>query len=197
MKAEEYHKSLRPLEEACRLAGWACLPVPLTGGKGMILLRHLCLVLKIYKIRRRRILLREFSTIPLLLVFPLLWPYRTKIFFLIHHNLQWAARSRTERFGMTLLAGMGARWALFETQFFQELKKYHIPDSRNLVLPHPVLSVGQTSLSAQKKEGHPVIGIAGYYRPEKGIDELIGLLKKTLHPQNLWVDSGSGRQPIV
>ena len=178
MNDEDYHKSLRPLEEACRLAGWQLLTCPLTGGKLMILLRHLSLVFKIYKIRDQRILVREFSNLPLLLVFPLLWPLRKKIYFLINHNLQWAMRDPLERFGLTLLAKIGARWGLFETQSFQGVENFGIPSERNLVLPHPVSTVGRTLLSAQKKEAVPVIGVAGDYRPEKGIDELIGLLKK-------------------
>jgi glycosyltransferase involved in cell wall biosynthesis len=40
--------------------------------------------------------------------------------------------------------------------------------------------VGQTFLSAREKKGRPVIGVAGAYRAEKGIDELIGLLKEKL-----------------
>lgn len=175
MKAEDYHKSLRPLEEACRLAGWACIRCPLTGGRPMILLRHLALVFKIYKIRQRRILLREFSTLPLLLVFPLLWPLRKKLYFLINHNLQWAARDPLERFGLTMLAKMGARWALFETQNFQGLENFGIPSERNLVLPHPVL---ERFSKPWKKEGRPIVGVAGTYRPEKGMDELIQFLKE-------------------
>lgn len=178
MKAEDYHKSLAPLQEACRIAGWACRTCPLTGGKLMILLRHFSLVFKIYKSRRRRILVREFSNLPLLLVFPLLWPVRKKIYFLINHNLQWAMRDPLDRFGLTMLSRLGARWVLFETQEFPNSGRFNIPSDRNLILPHPVSSVRRTLLSAQKEEAVPVIGVAGDYRPEKGIDELIGLLKK-------------------
>lgn len=178
MKAEDYHRSMKPLEEACRLAesGWVCLPLPLTGGKLMILLRHVLLVFKIFRISHRRILVREFSTLPLLLVFPLLWPLRKRMWFLIHHNLQWAVRDPLERFGLTMLAKMGARWVLLETQDFQCLEKYNIPSDQNLVLPHPVSCkrpAGRASLSERA-----VVGVAGYYRPEKGMDDLIELLKK-------------------
>lgn len=179
MKAEEYHQSLRPLQEACRQAGWACLTCPLTGGRFRILLRHVSLIFKIYKIRDQRILLREFSTLPLLLVFPLLRPFRKRIWFLINHNLQWAARSLPERIGLRLLARLGAQWALFETQDFPTFGKFRIPAANNLVLPHPVLKSPPLEGCPKGGEGSPVIGIAGYYRSEKGIDELIGLLKKT------------------
>ena len=217
------------------MAGWACITCPLTGGRLMILLRHLSLILKIYKIRDQRILVREFSNLPLLLVFPLLWPLRKRIHFLINHNLQWAARDPLERFGLSMLARLGARWALFETQDFPNLGKFKIPSSENLILPHPVLNVGQTSLSARKNRGvstiislfktrndeiigltsralksppaegcpkggvgaansqsppaegcpkggvgSPVVGVAGYYRAEKGIDELISMLREEL-----------------
>jgi glycosyltransferase involved in cell wall biosynthesis len=180
MKAEEYHQSLGPLGEACRLAGWGFLTCPLTGGRLMILFRHFSLVFKIYKIRRRRILLREFSTLPLLTVWPLLWPLRKNLYFLIHHNLQWTNRSRIEFFGLSLLADLGAHWALLETQEFHDLTRFNIPADRNLVLPHPIPNVGQTVLSARKKDGLPIIGVAGWYRPEKGMSVLVELLQKTL-----------------
>ncbi len=259
MKAEDYHRSMEPLKAACDRArsGWICLSNPLVGGKLAILGRHFLLIFKVYKIRHRRILVREFSILPLLAIFPLLWPLRKKVWFVVHHNLQWAVRNPLQRFGLRCLALMGAQWALLETQDFPEsvaidnfargkittigsgsclennmgagsacfrgLEKFKIPSSRNLVFPHPVPDVGQTFLSAQsataveppqtthnnlscggmrhqeqpttgqqfptknqeprtknRGEAPPVIGVAGDYRPEKGTDELIRLLKEKL-----------------
>jgi len=180
MKAEEYHKSLAPLQEACPLAGWICLPVPLTGGKPMILLRHFALICNVWRNRKRQILVREFSTLPLLLVFPLLWPLRKQIHFLINHNLQWAARDPLERFGLAMLARLGTRWALFESRLSlhpQSVERFNIPSERNLVLPHPV---SERVFEPWRSGERPVIGVAGYYRPEKGMDELIRLLKEKL-----------------
>ncbi len=138
-------------------------------------MRHVLLVFRCWRAScHRHILVREFSTIPLLVVFPLLWPLRGKLFFMIHHNLQWAVRSRVERFGMTALARMGARWAIFETQDFQGLEAWNIPSLQNLVLPHPV----PEQATEEKNNARPVIGVAGYYRPEKGMDELLRLLIK-------------------
>lgn len=185
MKAEKYHQSLRPLEQACCFAqsDWFCIRNPLTGWtnegsffwKTGVLLRHVLLVFRCWRAScHRHILVREFSTLPLLLVFPLLWPLRGKLFFMIHHNLQWAVRSRVERFGMTALARMGARWAIFETQDFQGLEAWNIPSLQNLVLPHPV----PEQATEEKNNSRPMIGVAGYYRPEKGMDELLRLLIK-------------------
>lgn len=184
MKAEEYHPVLRSLEDACCLAqsSWICLPNPLVGWscegtflwRTGVLLRHFALISRCWRaLGHRHILVREFSTIPLLTVFPLLWPLRKKIYFLIHHNLQWAARSRIERLGMIALARMGARWAFFETQDFPMFGKFCLSSQRNLVLPHPV--PGNFS-GPWEKNGSPVIGVAGYCRPEKGMDELLRLL---------------------
>ena len=183
MNAEKYHSSLRPIEEACRLAetGWVCLSNPLVGigaegrllWKGCVLLRHAALVIRCWaSCSHPHILVREFSTLPLLLFFPFLWPLCRKLVFVINHNLQWAARNRTERFGMAALARLGARWAIFETQDFQGLEKLKIPSPRNLVLPHPVPG----RIAGQKNSAKAVIGVAGYYRPEKGMDELLNLL---------------------
>lgn len=210
MKADDYHLSMRPLEEACRLArsGWVCLPNPLVGWgregsngwKLRILLRHIALVFRCWaNASHAHIVIREFSTIPLLLIFPLLWPLQKKIWFVVHHNLQWAARSPVENAALSLLAKLGAQWALFETQDFPpetklreagaqrpaterseeaNLGKFSIPSDKNLILPHPVPDVGQTFLSARSSSGAPVIGVAGTYRPEKGMDELIRQLQK-------------------
>jgi len=187
MKAEAYHPGLRPLEEACQLAesGWICLRNPLVGfgarrglfgkllWKGAVLLRHVALVFRCWAVcSHPHILIREFSTWPLLLVFPLLLPFRRKLFFVIHHNLQWAARSRIERAGFTALARMGACWALFETQELTGLETLGIPSGRTLVLPHPV----PEQTVGLKNRSRPVIGVAGYDRPEKGSLELLTLL---------------------
>ncbi|MEI7851446.1 MAG: hypothetical protein WCH86_06395 [Kiritimatiellales bacterium] len=183
MNAEKYHSSLHPVEEACRLTetGWVCLPNPLVGlgaegrllWKGCVLLRHALLVLRCWAACfHSHILVREFSTIPLLLVFPFLWPLRRKLFFVINHNLQWAVRSRTEHFGMASLARLGARWVLFETQEFPGLTAFNIPSERNLVLLHPVPG----KAAGERTRARAVIGVAGYFRPEKGMDELLNLL---------------------
>ena len=185
MKAEEYHLSLRPLEQACCLAqsDWVCIKNPLIGWmlegsflwKTGVLLRHIFLVFRCRGASwHRHILVREFSTIPLLLVFPLLWPLRHKLFFMIHHNLQWAVRSSVERFGLKTLSRMGARWAIFETQDFQGLENLNIPSPQNLVFPHPV----PEKSAGKKNSSRPVIGVAGCYRPEKGMDDLLRMLVK-------------------
>ena len=77
-----------------------------------------------------------------------------------------------------MLARLGARWALFETQDFEGLEEFNLPAGQHLILPHPVVSVGQTLLSARKHNRRPRVGVAGYYRPEKGMDELVQLLKE-------------------
>ncbi len=174
MKAESYHPNPWP-QEACRLArsGWVCIPNPLVGWgcegtlrwKAGVLLRHFALVYRCWRVAPHRyVLVREFSTIPLLIVFPLLWPIRRKLLFFIHHNLQWAARSRVENFGLCLLIRLGARRAVYEVRTESA--------SADLVLPHPV----PRQVAGEKSSDRPVIGVAGYYRPEKGMDGLLRLL---------------------
>ena len=223
MKAEDFHKAMRPVNEACVLAksGWSCLSNPLVGWgeEGMIrwkigiLLRHIALVPRcLKKASSPHILIREFSSVPLLLVFPFLLPLRKKLFFMVHQNIQWAAQRKCENIALSALSKMGARWAILETQDFPGFMsrrssrtkadgKYNIPSEKNLVLPHPVPRsplregcpqggegspahpVPRSPLREgcpQGGEGSPVIGVVGYYRAEKGMDELVGLLKEKL-----------------
>lgn len=185
MKAEAYHASLKPLEEACRLArsDWHCIPNPMVGWgregrlgwKAGVLLRHVLLVFRVWQcVSHRHLLVREFSSIPLLVVFPLLWPLRKRLYFMLHHNLQWAQRSCAEMLALRLLAFLGAKWAMLETQDFSGLERLCIPSKLNLVVPHPVASYVGDGLGKRV----PTIGVAGYYRKEKGMDELIWLLKE-------------------
>ncbi len=187
MKADEFHKAMRPVNEACLLAknGWVCLTNPLVGWgeEGMIrwklgiLLRHIALVFRCFgTARSSHILVREFSTAPLLFVFPILWPLRKKLVFMLHQNIQWAAQRKSEHLALLALSKLGARWALLETQNVQGLEKFNIPSESNLVLPHPV----SKSPSGESGSGAPVIGVAGYYRPEKGMDALVRQLQKDL-----------------
>lgn len=183
MTVDEYHQSLRPLEKACGLAGteWVCIPNPLVGWgcegtvvwKFRILLRHITLVFRCWRnASHAHILIREFSTLPLLLVFPFLWPFRQRLFFVIHHNLQWVVRSTLERAGLFVLTRLGARWTLFETEELEGLSAFNIPSEQNLVLPHPVPEQSAQGIQTDL----PVIGVVGYYRPEKGMEELLRLL---------------------
>lgn len=177
MNSETYHPSLRPVEEACRLAksGWACVANPLVGWgsegdlrwKTGVLLRHVALIFRCWRSAgHRHILVREFSTVPLLAVFPFLWPLRRKLLFLIHHNLQWAAQSRIEHFAFRLLDKLGANWAAYEVQ----AGEFAI----DVILPHPV----PHRIAGEKNAERPVLGVVGYYRPEKGMDDLLRLLVK-------------------
>ena len=197
MKAEDFHQAMRPVNEACLLAksGWICLSNPLVGWgeEGMIrwkigiLLRHIALVFRCFKKASfPHILIREFSSVPLLLVFPFLLPLRKKLFFMVHQNIQWAAQRKSEKIALLLLSKLGARWAILETQEFSGFEKFNIPSEKNLVLPHPCdamrLKSGRASLSqglSKLRSERAVIGVAGYYRAEKGMDELVCLLRKT------------------
>ncbi len=189
MKADEFHQAMRPINEACDLAktGWVCLSNPLVGWgeEGMIrwklgiLLRHIALVFRcLEKAAASHILIREFSSVPLLLVFPFLWPMRKKLLFMLHQNIQWAAQRKSEHLALVALSKMGARWAILETQNLPSLGEFNIPSSRNLVLPHPVKESPPREGCPKGGVGFSAIGVVGYYRPEKGMDELVHSLQK-------------------
>jgi len=165
--------------------GWVCVANPLVGwGRGLlwkvgVLLRHIALIFRcLEKNSSPHILVREFSTVPLLLIFPFIWPLRKKLYFTVHHNLQWAARSWIERVALIVLTRLGARWAIFETQDMNGLSVFNIPAERNLVIPLPCCGGGAISPFIKNNErvssrDRVRIGVVGYYRPEKGMDPLL------------------------
>ncbi len=112
---------------------------------------------------------REFSNIPLKLVFPLIRSRRGGMSFLVNHNLQWTVGNRMERAAFSKLGAWGCRFVFFE----------HVPSVAKTVnacaLPHPV----PESQCKKRGEGESLdtIGVIGQYRPEKGIDELLEQLK--------------------
>jgi glycosyltransferase involved in cell wall biosynthesis len=188
------HRALWPLIEAASQTHRkiAVLPVPMLWGGWPWLPARLELLVKalvflaphgrlVGQIWRRRdhdlIVVREFLTALLLVVWPLIWPLRRRVYFLINHNLQEAHRRRLERFALRLLDGTGARFACFETTAgCPEIGI--VPDAeRCLVLPHPLAGVIVTRPAALPA-GEPVVGVIGAVRAEKGSEAILQALLK-------------------
>ena len=128
--------------------------------------------------RRREydlIVVREFLTTLLIVVWPLIWPLRARVLFLINHNLQEAHRRGLERRVLRLLHRTGCRFACFETTAgFADLGI--IPDAeRFLVIPHP-LAAGMAPRPQPAPGAEPVVGVIGAVRAEKGSQAMLETL---------------------
>lgn len=179
--AINYHGALAPLGEACDKAEATILylpdllqpavtQLPLVRKIG-IAGRHLRLVATVVRHRKPSLMVvRDFSNIPLAMVFPLIRWASNRMLFVVNHNLQWTRNSRMERAAFRYLGRMGCRFAFFEQVPTELLKSYGLDPNRHVALPHPV---PLTSYRRDRLGGVKVIGIIGQFRPEKGIDELL------------------------
>ncbi|MCF7818252.1 MAG: hypothetical protein K9M54_10255 [Kiritimatiellales bacterium] len=180
----DYHGALAPLKEACSLAHADILYVAdlMRVGttkdsvvrKSGIALRHLQFVLTVFSNRRRQgILVRDFSNIPLAFVFPFIRWMRSRMFFVVNHNLQWTIGNRAERAAFRCLGRWGCRFVFLEQVPVGLLEKYEINPTRSLALPHPVPESG---FKRDRGGGVKTVGVIGQFRMEKGMDELLGAL---------------------
>jgi len=186
------HQALQPLLEAAARtrARVAVLRVPMhwrgrpwLSGRLEVLLKAAWFLLPhgrlVGQLWRRRdhdlIVVREFLTALLIVVWPLIWPLRARVHFLINHNLQEAHRRGLERRVLRLLHRTGCRFACFETTAgFAELGI--VPDdARFLVIPHP-LAGAPAARPAPAPGTPPVVGVIGAVRAEKGSAALLEAL---------------------
>ena len=109
-----------------------------------------------------------------MVVWPLIWPLRRRVYFLINHNLQEAHRRGLERWVLRLLYRTGCRFACFETTAgCAEIGI--VPDAeRFLVLPHPL--AGAIVSRPPTPSGEPVVGVIGAVRSEKGSEAMLEAL---------------------
>jgi glycosyltransferase involved in cell wall biosynthesis len=190
--AADPHRALQPLIEAASQthAKTAILPVPMhwhgspwLPGRiellikaGLFMVPHARLVGEIWRRRDHDlIVVREFLTALLLVVWPLIWPLRRRVYLLINHNLQEAHRRRLERWVLRLLYRTGARFACFETTAgCAEIGIVPDPE-RFLVLPHPLAGAIVTR-PPTPATGEPVVGVIGAVRAEKGSEAMLQAL---------------------
>lgn len=157
---------------------WAALPTKTL----VFLAAHLRLGRALWRRRDRDlVLVREFLTQLLVLVWPLIWPLRRRVYFLVNHNLQEAHRRGLERRLLRILHRTGCRFACLETtEGFAEIG-IQPDDERFLVLPHPLAPLAPPRAPAASG-ALPVIGVIGEIRPEKGSTELLERLGR-LHQE--------------
>lgn len=188
------HHGLRPFMAAARLARAHIAVLPLVMhweprrpwpraaelvAKSLVFTgAHLRLARALWRHRDRDlVVVREFLTQLVVIVWPLIWPLRRRVYFLVNHNLQEAHRRAFERALLRLLHRTGCRFACLETtEGFAELGI--LPDEeRFLVLPHPLEPLAPPR-PAGVAGALPVVGVVGEIRPEKGSVEILSMLKR-------------------
>ncbi len=189
----DFHGALNIFDEACQMSGYSIklLVNPLAGfqfgflsrdnwlnkitRKAGILFRHFKLAINILLKSKCYdfLVVREFSTIPLLLVTPFFFPLLPKLRFIINHNLQWAIRSKNEKWAFDSLCRLGVGFVFFEINKIDVLDQFHLRKTRHWVLPHPV---GMLKNKTTRRENEYVVGVIGQYRAEKGMDEMISAM---------------------
>lgn len=186
----ELHGALRPLQEACRAAGLLYAddlmaePQPASGRgrrasaallrKVRVACRHARFALRVLHMEAgRNLLSRDFSSIPLAFLFPLLRSRRDRLFFTVNHNLQWALHRPDERAALRRLGRAGCRFVFFEFVPEEGLRRLGLEAANGLAIPHPV---APCLCRRRRAGGIETVGVIGEYRPEKGIDELLGRL---------------------
>ncbi len=194
----DYHGALRPLAEACQLARAdiqlvdTLLNAPRSAGpmirKTAVFFQHLRFVLRVWRMRHgQHLLVREFSNVPLALLFPLMIARRRRLLFVVNHNLQWTVNRRIERAAFRCLGKMQCRFVFFEMIPEERLRELGISPQLSVALPHPcgVSPIISSSENDEIIEGltpevaPPArVGVVGEYRPEKKTDEMLSCLLK-------------------
>lgn len=183
------HAGLAPLVEAQHLTRhrvavvrcemhwerpWRVRAAELAAKVVVFLWAHLRLARDVWRRRDHElIVVREFLTQIVILVWPLLWPLRRRLFFLVNHNLQEAHRKPLERALLRLLWRAGFNLACLETpEGFAEIGI--VPDERRLlVLPHPIAPLTPPRALGP---GPAVVGVVGEIRAEKGTAGILDVL---------------------
>ena len=183
------HAGLAPLVEAQHLTRhrvavvrcemhwerpWRIRAAELAAKVVVFLWAHLRLTRELWRRRDHDLLVvREFLTQIVILVWPLLWPLRRKLFVLVNHNLQEAHRKPLERAILRALWRTGFNLACLETTLgFVEIGI--VPDERRfLVLPHPIAPLAPPRAP---EPGPPVVGVVGEMRAEKGTAGILDVL---------------------
>lgn len=184
------HASLDGLLEAARRSG---LPiqiitlmevVPPTGWRGLpriiakkfgLLLVHFVLMWDAVRLPPGRFgLVREFLSVPTLLVWPVIWFRRRRLLFVVNHNLDSALCSKVHLFALRALCLMGIRLLCFESTAGLVKLNLACDSTQAFAIPTPLLP--SQPLPPAAPHCPPVIGVVGNVRSEKGFEDLLHVL---------------------
>jgi hypothetical protein len=124
--------------------------------------------------KNRHIIVREFVTIPLLLVIPLWWGMRRRLYFINNHNYQFATSRWTHRVGMRILIGAGTQIASVELSMRRAIGMSSLRN--DFVIPFPIAHrpLRAKVLSARRQS---TVGILTSFRAEQRSEELVEALQ--------------------
>lgn len=133
-------------------------------------------------------IIRDFLTVPLLIVWPVLFFSRNKLLFVINHNLQKTQQNWVEKACLQLLLKFGCRFLFLEFQN-QNIRTFGISDpNRHLTLPFPV---GKFYAPPKLTKSKYTVGIIGFIRAEKKSMLLIDAVTKAAAETNFNVLIGT------
>ncbi len=202
-KKMEFHQTYKTLEKAVDLSNIDAIIIPLPTiwpprapffpktiisiiERILSVATHYRLILSVMKNRKKdMIIIREFSNIPMLLVWPFLTLLNNEIYCLVNHNIQLATRNRFEKFAIKTLSRLNCKFLCLEGVDGTE-ESGIIPNGSNiLTLPFPIKSLNR---NITRVNNNKLIGIVGRFRKEKGVDELLNVLHRARTNKALDVD---------
>lgn len=145
-----------------------------------------------WQLRKRRhydiVFVREFSTVPLLLAAPVLWPYRKNTLFVLVHNVQMAHQRTRDRVALKRLFKMGFRFVALESAAGIKELGIDYPGRQVLTLPLVHHGIPGRKSRTPGAQGRLVLGVIGRMRPEKDIDRLFSSLQAVVASGRFAVD---------
>lgn len=142
------------------------------------LLTHLRLATELWRHRNAdMVIVREFLNLPTVVVWPLLWPIRHKLVFLVNHNIQFAHTSRLERLALRVLCGSGLRLLCLERPSGLEELGLKNAVEASIKLPFPLNApISKLKSGLATGSGKKRVGVVGNFRREKNADALLEAL---------------------
>ncbi len=172
------HKSLSMIRRACNRVGLKMIRMPMhspfvagggLGGRiGAFLgkmLGHVGLIGQVYRNPGQGLVVREFLTVPLFAVAPLLWPKRKSIWLFCQHNIGLSINNGLHRSMMRLLYAAGFNFLVYDSvDVFAPIAPPRA--GRVVAIPFPVPDIPRPD-APPRAPGQTTIGFVGAFRPEK------------------------------
>jgi glycosyltransferase involved in cell wall biosynthesis len=123
------------------------------------------LIAQVYGNGGRTVVIREFLTVPLFALAPLLWTKRKSLWLLCQHNIGLSVNNGLHRRMMRLLYAAGFNFLVYDTvEVFAPIAPPR--PGRVVAIPFPVSEIARPD-SPVRRPAQLVIGFVGAFRPEK------------------------------